>query len=209
MSDVVDFTCVQIQSGLDDYDRTGIIPEDLKNGVYTADDILECLHQLSSQYHSIGNALVRAYTREQQKNLKKIKQNLKDEYQHVLSNLRTTQYDLVFPSVINRYRPDINPVAALYYDCRELTRHFNPEDERHFWLHSLVTDSKLNDAILDALSKDIKNIERFVKKYYWPLTHLSDHIPLELFHARQIIKDFSQFYVFFAGIVDFDPEEHY
>ena len=209
MSDIVDFTCVQIQSGLDDYDRTGIIPEDLKEGVYTADDIHRCLCQLSSHYHPIGNALVRAYTREQQKNLKKIKQNLKNEYYDVLNNLRTMHYDLVFPSVINRYRPDINPVAALYYDCRELTQHFNPEEERHHWLHSLVTDKKLNNSILDALSTDIKNIERFVKKYYWSLMNLSDNIPLELFHARQIIKDFSQYYVFFAGIVDFDPEDHY
>jgi hypothetical protein len=209
MSEIVDFTCVQIQSGLDDYDRTGIIPEDLMEGVYTADDILSCLRQLPQDYSSTGNALIRAYTRKQQKNLKKIKQDLKDEYHHLLGNLSTTHYGLVFPSVINRYRIDINPVAALYYDCRELTRHFNPEDDRHIWLHSVVTDKKLNNTILDALSRDIKHIEKFVKKYHWSLTNLSDSIPLELFHARQIIKDFSQFYVFFAGIVDFEPEDHY
>lgn len=209
MSDVVEFLCLRIQADLDVYAQTGIIPDDLNSGHYTVDDIQHCLLQIPEKYHAIGNSLVRNYTRELQKNIKKIKQDLRAEYYHTLENLQTTSYDLVFPSVINRYRPDINPVSALYYDVRELTRNYNPEDDRHVWLHSIIIEPELNSKILDALSNDIKELERVVKKYYWPLTQLVDNIPLELFHARQMIKDFSQHYVFFAGITDYDPENHH
>lgn len=209
MSDVVEFLCIKIQAYLDDYKNSQTIPEDLFEGIITVDDIEQCISVLPDQYKTLGFALIRSYTRELQKNLQTVKQNLRKEYYRSLESLKTTDYDLAFPSVINRYRPDINPVAALYYDAREMTRNFNPEDERHIWLHSILVQPKLNNRILDALSSDIRELERIVKKYYWPLTQLDSHIPLELFHARQLIKDFSQYYVFFAGIRDYDPDQHH
>ena len=101
---------------------------------------------------------------------------------------------------LTAYRPDINPIRALYYETREVVRRFNPEDEKHIWLTGLVTDKIFNNDILDALEHDIKRLERILKRYYWPLLKHEDNVPLELFHVRQLIKDARHYYNFFFSL---------
>jgi hypothetical protein len=108
---------------------------------------------------------------------------------------------------MNSYRPGINPVRALYYQSRDVTRRYNPENPFHYWLIDLVEDTEFNNIILDALAKDVRKLERIIKRYYFPLVNHGDGIPLELFHAKQQLKDFKHYYLFFRGIKEFHPDE--
>jgi hypothetical protein len=112
-----------------------------------------------------------------------------------------------FKEVMNSYRPGINPVRALYYQSRDVTRRYNPENPFHYWLIDLVEDTEFNNIILDALAKDVRKLERIIKRYYFPLVNHGDGIPLELFHAKQQLKDFKHYYLFFRGIKEFHPDE--
>ena len=105
-----------------------------------------------------------------------------------------------------KYRPNINPVRALFYELREITRSYNIENEYHAWLLGLIQDQEYNNKIIDALSIDIKRLEKIVSRYYLPLTQYTDKIPLELFHARQLIKDFRHYKNTFISLKSWDPE---
>ena len=68
-----------------------------------------------------------------------------------------------------------------------------------------MTDFAYNNIILDALTKDIKTLERIVKRYYYPITK-TENVPLELFHAKLMIKDFRYYYTVFEDIRTWEPE---
>ena len=121
-----------------------------------------------------------------------------------MNNLNTTHDSFWFKDVMNLYRPNMNPVRALYYQTREVTRRYNPEDPHHYWLKDLITDREFNNILLDALSRDIKKLERIIKRYYLPLTEVSQDVPLELFHAKQQLKDFRAYYLFFDSTKSWD-----
>ena len=89
-----------------------------------------------------------------------------------------------------------------------MVRGYNPDNHNHQWLAELVTDREFNNKMLEALEHDMKIIERILKRYYWPLLKLKEkEIPLELFHARQYIKDARFYYQFFVNMQRWSPDE--
>ena len=112
-----------------------------------------------------------------------------------------------FKEIMNLYRPGMNPIRAIYYQTREVIRRFNPEHPYHYWLVDLVTDLEYNNIILDALAKDVRKLESIIKRYYFPMLEHGDGIPLELFHAKQQLKDFRHYYMFFRGLKNWTPDE--
>lgn len=206
MSDVIDIICVRITSELDRYQRTKTIPHDLLDGVYTIDDIEECKHNFSKKHQTLAEKLIKEYSVKINESVDSLKSALRKEYGNLIKNARTRDSKFVF-SQLNTYRPDINPIRALYYETREVVRRFNPEDEKHIWLTGLVTDKVFNNEILDALEHDLKRLERIIKRYYWPLLKHEDTIPLELFHVRQLVKDGRHYHTFFFSLQQWMPDE--
>ncbi len=94
----------------------------------------------------------------------------------------------------------------MYYQTREVTRGYNSDDPHHYWLKDLITDREFNNILLDALHTDVKKLERIIKRYFIPLTENSSDVPLELFHAKQQVKDFRAYYLFFRSTRDWDKE---
>jgi len=70
-----------------------------------------------------------------------------------------------------------------------------------------VTDVAYNNIILDALGKDIANLEKIIKRFYFPIVHNTNNIPLELVHAKTTIKDFRHYYQVFKDIKKWDYDE--
>ena len=104
---------------------------------------------------------------------------------------------------MKKYRSQINPVKALYYELREVRRRYSSENEHHVWLVDLLADKHYKNIIIDSLEKDIKRLERVVRQFYIPIVKNSSSVPLELFHAKQTINDFKHFHQTFS---DFDPD---
>lgn len=207
MSDVVDFVLLRIQHELDKFSKSKTVPFDILEGAYSIDDIKNTYYdRLTPKYKKIADALIKDYERKMQDNLESLKIALRKDYTSTINQLETESAEFMFPSVLVKYRANINPIRALFYELREVTRSYNSENEYHAWLIGLVTDCEYNNKLVDALSIDIKRLEKIVSRYYLPLTKYTDSIPLELFHARQLIKDFRHYKNTFINVKSWDPE---
>lgn len=207
MNDVVDFVLLRIQRELEKYKKSKTIPFDLLEGAYSIDDIKSGYYdKLDSKYKKIADNLIKDYEQKINSNLESLKIALRKDYTSTINQLETETSDFKFPSVLVKYRPNINPVRALFYEIREITRSYNIENDYHAWLLGLIQDREYNNKIIDALSIDIKRLEKIVSRYYLPLTKYTDKIPLELFHARQLIKDFRHYKNTFIALQSWDPE---
>jgi hypothetical protein len=207
MSDVVDFVLLRIQHELEKYSKSKTVPFDLLEGAYSIDDIKEHYYdKLEPKYQKIADKLISAYEKKIKENLDSLKRALRRDYTSTINQLETESAEFKFPSVLVKYRTNINPIRALFYEVREITRSYNLDNEYHTWLIGLLTDQEYNNKIIDALSIDIKRLERIVSRYYLPMTQYTDSIPLELFHARQLIKDFRHYKNTFITVKSWDPE---
>lgn len=207
MSDLIDFKCVRIQAELDRYNKTKTIPHDLFEGTFSVQDVEDCIEGFTKKYQTIAKRFLKTYKSETSKSLSELKSALRKDYSATIKTLNTTKPEFVFPQLSQNYRPGLNPVSALYYESRELIRSYDPTSHKDVWLHGLITDHVFNNRLIDALTRDMRRLERVISRYYWPLTQLDDNIPLELFHARQMTKDFKHYYTFFTTVKHWDPEE--
>lgn len=206
--EIIDFNVLRIQNELDKYQRTKTIPHSILDGVYDIGDIKsEYLSKLPPKYKRIAKKLLSDYYNQIQTNIDKLKNTLRNEYSKTMSSLSTDKESFRFVNLQTKYRHTINPVRALYYETREVMQSYNPENEHHVWVKSLVTDTAYNNIILDALAKDIAKLERIVKRYYFPIVHNTKNIPLELVHAKTTIKDFRHYYEVFKNIKQWDYDE--
>jgi|TARA_B100001093_G_scaffold204699_1_gene196805 hypothetical protein len=206
--EIIDFVILRITTELDKFQRQKTIPHTLLEGAIEIDEIKDVYYEkLSPKYQKIFNRLLKEYHQNIGKNIESLKTAMKKDYARVVNNMSTEHESFRFKEVMNSYRPGINPVRALYYQSRDVTRRYNPENPFHYWLIDLVEDTEFNNIILDALAKDVRKLERIIKRYYFPLVNHGDGIPLELFHAKQQLKDFKHYYLFFRGIKEFHPDE--
>ena len=132
---------------------------------------------------------------------------MKKDYARVMKNMSTDHDSFRYKEIMSQYRPGMNPIRAIFYESREVIRRYNPDNPHHYWLVDLITDKLFNNILLDALGADTKKLERIIKRYYFPLVNHGKGIPLELFHAKQQLKDFRHYYMFFRNLKDWEPDE--
>jgi hypothetical protein len=207
MNDVVDFVLLRIQHELNKYQKTKTLPYDLLEGAFSIDEIKEGYYEkLSPKHKKIADRLFKDYAGKINSNLDNLKKALRKEYTVLIVNLESENTEFKFPSVLVKYRNNINPIKALYYETREMIRSFNYENQYHHWLLGMIQDKEFSNKLVDALSIDIKRLEKIVSRYYLPLTKYTNDIPLELFHARQLIKDFRHYKNMFISVQQWDLE---
>lgn len=206
--EIIDFVLLRITTELDKFERTTTIPHTLLEGAIEIDEIKDVYYKkLSSRYQKIFDKLYKEYDQKLGENIGSVKKAMKNDYASVIKNFRTEHDSFRFKQVLNSYRRGINPVRALFYQTRDVLRRYNPDHPYHYWLIDLVTDLEYNNILRDALKKDVNNLERIIKRYYFPLVNHGDGIPLELFHAKQQLKDFRHYYMFFRNLNDWQPDE--
>lgn len=205
---LVNFICLRIQAELDKFQRSKTIPHDLLDGVWNIDDIHECMLGFTPKYERLAHKLIKEYSELINEDVDALKTALRKEYHTLFNNAKTRDKNFHISVIMKKYRPGINPIRALFYETRNMTRRYNPLNETHHLLAELVTDLEFNNKILDALAHDIKKLESIIKRYYWPLLKLDEKsIPLELFHARQHMKDARHYYNFFLNMQNWYPDE--
>jgi len=206
--EIIDFVVLRIQNELDRYQKTKTIPHSILDGSYNIEEVTELyIDKLTPKYRRLAVKLKKEYYEKIEENIESLRLALKKDYTSIMKKLHTNHSSFYFGQVMNLYRPDMNPVRALYYQTREIIRRFNSEDPHHYWLIDLITDREYNNIIRDALAKDIKQLERIIKRYYFPITKIDAGVPLELFHAKRTLKDYKHFYNFFADILHWNPDE--
>jgi hypothetical protein len=206
--EVIDLVVLRIQSDLDIFQRTKTIPHTILEGTYDIEEIKNVYYNsLSAKHRKIADKLYKEYYERIEENVDSLKLAMKKDYARVIKNKSTEHESFRFKEIMNLYRPGMNPVRAMYYQTRDVIRRFNPEHPYHYWLVDLVCDKEYNDIILDALGKDIRRLERIIKRYYFPLVKHNEEIPLEMFHAKQQLQDFKHYYKFFRGLKNWTPDE--
>jgi len=206
--EIIDFVVLRITTELDKFQRTKTIPHTLLEGALELQEIRDVYYdKLPAKYQKIFNKVLKEYHQNIGENFESLKLAMKKDYARVVNNMSTEHESFRFKEIMNLYRPGMNPVRAMYYQTREVIRRFNPEHPFHYWLVDLVTDLEYNNIILDALGKDVRKLERIIKRYYFPLIEHGDGVPLELFHAKQQLKDFRHYYIFFRGLKNWMPDE--
>jgi len=206
--EIIDLLVFRIQSDLDIFQRTKTIPHTILEGTYDIEEIKNVYYDdLSAKHKKIADRLYKEYYERIEENVDSLKLAMKKDYARVVKNLASEHESFYFKEIMNSYRPGMNPLRALYYQTRDVIRRYNPEHPYHYWLIDLVTDLEFNNIILDALRKDTGKLERIIKRYYFPLVKNSEGVPLELFHAKQQLKDFRHYYQFFRSVKDWTPDE--
>jgi hypothetical protein len=174
--EVINFEVLRIQSELDNYSRTTTLPHLLLNGAYNLDEIFDAYYdKLTPKHKLIADHLKSNYATTLTNCITSLRIALKKEYAAVVNDLSTEHESFIFDHVMNKYRPGMNPVRALYYEIREVKRTFSSE-------------------------KDITRLEKIIARYYLPIVKNSTDIPLELFHAKQTISDFRHYAGVFRDI---------
>jgi len=206
--EIIDFVILRITTELDKFQRTKTIPHTLLEGAIEIDEVRDVYYEkLSPKYQKIFDKLFKEYHQNIGENIESLKIAMKKDYARVVNNMATEHDSFRFKQVMNSYRSGINPLRALFYQTRDIVRRYNPDHPYHYWLIDLVTDLEFNNIILDALGKDISKLERIIKRYYFPLVGHGDGIPLEMFHAKQQLKDFRHYYMFFRNLKAWVPDE--
>jgi len=206
--EIIDFVVLRITTELDKFQRTKTIPHTFLEGTIELQEIQDVYYsKLSAKYQKIFDRLLKQYHQNIGGNFESLKKAMKNDYARFLNHKATEHESFKFKEIMNLYRPGMNPIRAIYYQTREVIRRFNPEHPFHYWLVDLVTDLEYNNIILDALAKDVRKLESIIKRYYFPMLEHGDGVPLELFHAKQQLKDFRHYYMFFRGLKNWTPDE--
>lgn len=189
--EVIDFEILRIQNELEYFHRTNSLPHILLDGRHDIDEILN-LHyvKLSAKHQELADLLKKDYEEIVDKTMVEMKRKLSIEYLHLMNNLASEHKSFRFAFIEEKYRPGLNPLRALYYEVREVSRRYNSEHPDHRWIVDIITDGTYKRIIIDALNKDIRKLEKLVNTFYRPLVLHTRGAPLEMFHVKQMISDF-------------------
>lgn len=197
--EVLDFEVIRIQYELDRYLDTNSLPHILLDGAYSLEDLDRVYSKLSKKHQLLADHIKHNYQRLISSNVQELIRSLTKEYAYVIDNLDTASTEFVFPCLENKYRKNINPVRALYYEYREAASSYNPENPHHDWILSTLSDNDFRNSVLDCLLKDISRLEQIIRIYYLPVSRNSAEMPLELLHAKRLVSDFRHFYQVFVN----------
>lgn len=204
MSKVVDFKCLRIQVELDKFIKTNTLPHALFEGMFSVEDIEHCYDEFNLEHKRAATKLIKTYRQSIRENETSLYETFKTDYYKTIETLRTRSEIFRFDNILSKYRITINPVTAIYYEAREALRKKDKDSTYIKWIHSLVTDKEFNNLLQDALYHDVRILEKIINRYYWPLKNASKDIPMEIYHARRIIKDFMSHLTFFQNSLDWD-----
>ena len=127
----------------------------------------------------------------------------KTELQIAMQNLRTKKDIFVFPSLMKKYRKDINPARALYFEISNLMLHFNSDDERHIWLLGLFKENTWRQELIHSCLLDVQNIDSLISKYFHHMKK-EGNVSLEMLHIIEIRKDLKTYVGVFDDFSHFD-----
>lgn len=203
--DIIAFKCGRLQIELNKFIRSKTIPSSFLDGIWTVEDLEDCVGCFKTQRQEVAaKKLINAYNKYIETNLVQIEETISREYMAIMENMHTNDPDFRFPTIMSRYRPNMNPVRAIFYDTREVVNTYNTNDPRHTWLVDLVRDPEFNNRLIEALSADMRRLNKILMRYYLVVSQKTDEIPLELFHARHQLADFRVYYQFFTDINSWD-----
>jgi len=160
------------------------------------------------EYYGI---LVNAYQKYLKNNTEldlQLRYDIEDSYYITSSNLLTKNDIYSFPSIMSKYREDINPVRALYFEIAEISINYKVSNVNSDYIKNQFTDKDWFKKLMTDIENDMTSLngieEKFnlLKKKYQFFT-----FPISYYHTQEMYKDmqkwlntFTKFYNRVNGI---------
>lgn len=149
-------------------------------------------HEVKKLY----SKLVLAYQRQTKNDSEidlQLRYDLEDSYFIVIENFLTKGSTYYFPSILKKYRPNINPVRALYFDVQEVNIKYITEDENHQFINNRFKSEDFFKRLMIDIEKDLKGLRTIEKKYKdTKKRHSFFTLPISYYHIQDMIKDMSK-----------------
>ncbi len=146
-----------------------------------------------TEVKKIYNKFVLAYQKETKNNSEidlQLRYDLEDSYFTIIENFLTKDSSYYFPSILKKYRPNINPVRALYFDVQEVDVQFKSDDENHQFIYDRFKSKEFYKKLITDIEKDLNSLYIIENKY--KSTKKNHHfftLPISFYHIQDMIKD--------------------
>lgn len=183
----------------------------LKNNITKKKFYTFCEGMSRNEMKELYGILVECYQKYLKNNTEidlQLRYDIEDSYYITVSNLLTKNDIYSFPSIMSKYREDINPVRALYFEVSEININYSVEDidndyiknqfKNDVWFKRLMKDIECDMSSLAGIEEKFN----LLKKKYQFFTY-----PISYYHTQEMMKDmqkwlntFTKFYNRVNGI---------
>jgi len=198
VSGIISFNQAKIAYALNKFSKDSIITDFILETIYpniqTQNDIDKELAEYSKsskkKFFRILQEIQQAVKKMTSKESMDIRFSLEDDYFNLLQNLKTNSVKYKVPSILVKYRKDINPIRALRFELEEIMAMPESDDDYHIWIIKQYKNEKKINSIIKDIKIDLKSIAEMQLKYknakgQYPYFVL----PMSYYHCVEIETD--------------------
>ena len=198
MSRIINFNQAKIAHSFEKFSRDGVITDDILENInanfHFESDIKDVLNEYSDRdqkrFYEILLDIKDAVKQMTSDENMDIRFSLEDEYFNLLQNLESNDPKYKIPSILIKYRKDINPIRALKFELQEIMAMYTVDDDYHLWLiKEFKREDKIKEIIF-AVKNDIIKIVEMQKKFKRAKKKYSYFVlPMSYYHCIEIEAD--------------------
>ena len=198
MSRIINFNQAKIAHSFEKFSRDGVITDDIleniNNNFHFESDIKDILVDYSEKdqerFFKILLDIKEAVKQMTSEENMDIRFSLEDEYFNLLQNLETNDTKYKIPSILIKYRKDINPIRALKFELQEIMSMYTIDDDYHIWLvKEFKNEEKINEIVF-RIKNDIIKIVQMQKKFKRAKEKYSYFVlPMSYYHCIEMEAD--------------------
>ena len=198
MSRIINFNQAKIAHAFEQFAKDGVITGNILENIaphfHFQSDISDILVDYSDRdckrYYEILLDMKDAVKQMTSEDNMSIRFSLEDEYFDLLQNLETNDLKYKIPSILIKYRKDINPIRALKFELQEIMSMYEVEDDYHIWLINQYKNKDRVNDIINAVKNDMIKISEMQKKYlHAKKKHSYFVLPMSYYHCIEIETD--------------------
>ena len=207
MSDIIDFRLVRFESLLLKFAKTNEIPNQFIDGQMDLEDLAIFYKSDLSEYHlKIVAKLKRLLTSKIKKSSDNILETFMEEYVAFYTHQCTKEHQWYHDTVMSKYRKNLNPIRALYYELLNIMNAYNPTNGIHQFVVDLFSDAEWRNRIITCVNKDIHSIDKIISTYHYPLEKIGEK-PFEFLYLLELKKDLVTARSIFRSMEHWSPDE--
>ena len=198
MSRIINFNQAKIAHSFEKFSRDGVITDDILENInanfHFESDIKDVLNEYSDRdqkrFYEILLDIKDAVKQMTSNENMDIRFSLEDEYFNLLQNLESNDPKYKIPSILIKYRKDINPIRALKFELQEIMAMYTVDDDYHLWLiKEFKREDKIKEIIF-AVKNDIIKIVEMQKKFKRAKKKYSYFVlPMSYYHCIEMEAD--------------------
>tara|TARA_B100001094_G_C18188342_1_gene805397 strand:+ start:1344 stop:2012 length:669 start_codon:yes stop_codon:yes gene_type:complete len=198
MSTIISFYQAKIVFAFNQFDKNNIITnfilEEIHPKFNSQEDIDKELDSYPAKsrkrFYSILVNIKVAIKKMTSKENNNVRFTLEDEYFQLLQNLKTNNVKYKVPSILVKYRKDINPIRALKFELQEIMAMPESDDDYYLWIIKQYRNERKISEIIKDVNIDMENIKKMQEKYRSAKKNYDYFIlPMSYYHCVEIETD--------------------